>query len=67
MGVSQEESPSFREGWMSKKHKKLALCCTELSLAYAEFGCNPDVTVIDCSEFLVKMMITATNATEEQT
>lgn len=47
--------------WKSlQRHKKLALCCTELSLAYEEFGCDPDVTVLDCSEFLVKMMIDAT-------
>lgn len=63
--ASPERSMRAHNIWKSlQKHKKLALCCTELSLAYAEFGCAQDVTVIDCSEFLVKMMITAT---KEQT
>lgn len=66
--ASPERSMRAHNIWKAlQKHKKIALCCTELSLAYAEFGCNPDVTVLDCSDFLVKMMITATNATEEQT
>lgn len=42
---------------LQSKEKRIALCCTELSLAYTEFGCKEDVEIIDCSEFLVKTML----------
>lgn len=44
---------------IQKDNPKIALCCTELSLALEQFGSNNNVTMIDCSDFLVKMMVSA--------
>lgn len=58
---TKEKTMMAKATWdnIQVNNSKIALCCTELSLALAQFGCNEDVTVLDCSDFLVKMMVSA--------
>lgn len=62
IGSKTRQSTSMaQEAWdaILRRNLNIALCCTELSLAYKEFGAYGGQTIIDCADHIVKRMVDA--------